>query len=310
MFSKTAAAEQALLRGSCRNRRLRSRNQSSAFTFNRLKQEICWHPEEIPAISHSGKCWFQFANNLRGVRVWSEHTARSGAAPTDGASGRLQTQAEWSPERLSLSGRRGLRPQLNATTSRQVLCTGPPPPQQHCCISVFKRSARSLERCTAAEPDPPPGRRETVWRRWRPSLCSAWSFGADPPPPRVWETWAGSRQWRSRFCRYCGEAGTNGRRWKVAKHNQGPERRFTWKRWLERQRNIVPEQERMCRDRRSERQVQKKNSESSVWGCFCLKNKPATLSSQLNKVKAANPCWFVLSGWTQRWCTNKSSFCR
>lgn len=81
---------------------------------------------------------------------------------------------------------------------------------QHFCMNVLKRSVRSLERCTAAEPDPPPGRRQIVWRHWRPSLCSAWSFGADAPPPSppAWETSAGSQRWLSHFCHYCGEADT------------------------------------------------------------------------------------------------------
>lgn len=157
---------------------------------------------------------------------------------------------------------------------------------QHFCMNVLKRSVRSLEWCTAAEPDPPPGRRQIVWRRWRPSLCSAWSFGADAPPPSppAWETSAGSQRWLSHICHYCGEADTNSQRRKVAKCNQECERRFTWKCLWELQRNIVPEQVRMCRDLQSERGRSKraKNQwDSTVRGCFHLTMSSVLMQNQL-----------------------------
>lgn len=178
--------------------------------------------EALLALCLSGKGSIQLANNLTVFRVWQEHTARGGEAPSDcgtvsrgkcsrsadACARRLRDHREtlaFRQERFGASvQRRNKQKKCGALILRSVC--------QHFLIRVSKTSARNLERCTTAGPDLLPGRRETVWRRWRPFLCSAWSFSADPSPPPGWGTSAGSRQWPSHFW---GKADANRQRWKM-----------------------------------------------------------------------------------------------
>lgn len=85
--------------------------------------------EALLALCPSGKGSIQLANSLTVFRVWQEHTARGGEAPSDCGSvscGKCSKSADTRVHggseitgRLALSGRRGLVPRFNGRTSRK-----------------------------------------------------------------------------------------------------------------------------------------------------------------------------------------------